>query len=89
MKLDAIRWACALSAVWGLIVLLAGIANLLWPGYAEEFLRIIDSIYPGYHYGLWGFGGVAVATLYAIIDGWVIGVIFAWLYNLFTKRQRA
>lgn len=89
MKLDVIRLGCALSAVWGLIVLLVGIANLIWPGYAVEFLKIIDSIYPGYHFGKWGFGGVVVATLYAIIDGWIAGVVFALLYNCFTKRKRA
>ncbi len=89
MKLDVIRLGCAVSAVWGLSVLLAGIANLIWPGYAVEFLKIIDSIYPGYHFGKWGFGGVVVGTLYAIVDGWIVGVIFALLYNCFTKRKRA
>ena len=89
MKLDVVRLGFALSAVWGLIVLLVGIANLLWPGYAVAFLKIVDSIYPGYHYGQWGFTGVVVATLYAIIDGWVVGIVFAWFYNLFTKSKRA
>lgn len=89
MKLNAILFGCALSAVWGLIVLLVGISNLIWPGYGVEFLKIVDSIYPGYHYGQWGFGGVVVATLYAVIDGWVVGVVFALFYNLFTKSKRA
>lgn len=87
-KLEVIRLGCALSAVWGLIVLSAGLANLIWPEYAVEFLKIVDSIYPGYHYGQWGFGGVVVATLYAAIDAWIVGVIFALLYNLFTKGKR-
>lgn len=88
MKLDVIRLGCAVSAVWGLMVLFAGIANLISPGYAEGFLKVIDSIYPGYHYGQWGFGGVVVATLYAVLDGWIVGVLFALFYNLFTKRKR-
>lgn len=88
MKLNAILFGCALSAVWALIVLLVGIANLIWPGYGIEFLKIVDSIYPGYHFGLWGFGGIVVATLYAVIDGWVVGVVFALLYNSFTKKKR-
>lgn len=88
MKFNVIRLGCTLSAVWGLIVLLSGIANLIWAGYAAEFLKIIDSIYPGYHYGQWGFGGIVVATLYAVIDAWVVGVVFALLYNRFTKGKR-
>ncbi|MFQ6109167.1 MAG: hypothetical protein ACE5L7_06410 [Candidatus Aminicenantales bacterium] len=88
MKFDVIRLGCAVSTVWGLAVLLCGIGNLIWPGYAVAFLKIIDSIYPGYHFGQWGFGGVVVATLYAVVDGWVVGVVFALLYNCFTKRIR-
>jgi hypothetical protein len=89
MKLDIIRLGFAVSVVWALIVLCVGIANLLWPTYGIGFLKVIDSIYPGYHFGYWGFGGIVVATLYAAVDGWIIGVVFAWLYNQFTKRKRA
>ena len=39
----------------------------------------MSSIYPGYDVG--GFGSVIVGTLYGLIDGWVGGVILAWLYN--------
>lgn len=89
MKLNVIRLGCTLATLWGLIVLLCGIANLFWPGYAVEFLKIIDSIYPGYHHGQWGIGGVLVATLYAVVDAWIIGVVFALLYNYFTRGKRA
>jgi len=89
MKFNVIRFGCAVASIWGLVVFLVGLANLLWPTYGVEFLKIIDSIYPGYHIGEWGLGGVIVGTLYAIIDAWVIGVIFALLYNKFTKKKRA
>ncbi len=83
------RFGFAMAVVWGGIVLLAGIANLLWPAYAAELLKLVDSIYPGYHFGQWGLGGVIVGTLYGLIDGFIIGVIFAWLYNFLTKGKRA
>ncbi len=89
MKLDVIRFGCTVSAVYGLVVLLTGIGNLIWPGYGDGLLKVIDSLYPGYHLGQWGFGGVLVGTLYAVLDGWVMGVVFAWLYNLLTKGKRA
>jgi hypothetical protein len=89
MKFDVIRFGYAIASIWGLVILLAGVANLLWPTYGVEFLKIIDSIYPGYHFGQSGFGGVLVATLYAIIDALVIGIVFAWFYNLITRKERA
>jgi hypothetical protein len=89
MKLDVIRFGCAVSSIWGLIVLSVGVTNLLWSSYGVAFLKIVDSIYPGYHIGQWGFGGVIVATLYALVDAWIVGVIFALLYNKFTKKKRA
>ncbi len=88
MKLDVIRFGCAVSAVWGVCVFFVGLANLLWPTYGIEFLKIIDSIYPGYHFGLWGFGGVIVAAMYAAIDGWIVGAVFALFYNFITRKRR-
>lgn len=89
MKFEVIRFGCAVASIWGLFVLGVGTANLLFPAYGVEFMKVIGSIYPGYHFGEWGFGGVIVATLYAILDAWVIGVIFALIYNKFTKKKRA
>jgi len=88
MKLDVMRFGFAMALIWGGIVFLTGLANLIWPAYAVEFLRIVDSIYPGYHLGQWGFGGIIVGTLYGLIDGFIIGVVFAWLYNIFIKGKR-
>ncbi len=85
MKLNVIHLGAALAAIWALAALSAGVVNLLSPGYGVEFLKLVDSIYPGYHLGKWGFGGVLVATLYAAIDGFVCGVIIAWVYNLCGK----
>ncbi|MBI2210777.1 MAG: hypothetical protein HYU47_09280 [Deltaproteobacteria bacterium] len=33
------------------------------------------------------FGSVIVATLYALIDGAIGGVLFAWLYNRCAKQE--
>ena len=89
MKFDVIRFGCAIASIWGLAVFAVGVANLIWPAYGVVFLKLIDSIYPGYHFGEWGFGGILVATLYAVIDAWVFGVVFALIYNKFTKKKRA
>ncbi|MFB0521570.1 MAG: hypothetical protein ACETWD_09110 [Desulfatiglandales bacterium] len=88
MKFNVIQLGLTLAILWAVIVLLMGITNLLFPAYGVTFLQIVDSIYPGYHFGKWGFGGVIVATLYAAIDGFVMGVVLAWLYNLLGKCMK-
>ena len=85
MKLSVWRLGLALAIIWALIALLCGIANLIWSEYGVAFLKFLDSIYPGYHFGQWGFGGILVATLYAAVDAFVVGAVFAWLYNLLGK----
>lgn len=85
MKLSVLRLGLTLAIIWALISLLCGVANLIWPYYGVSFLNFLDSIYPGYTFGKWGFGGILVATLYAAVDGFVMGVVFAWLYNLLGK----
>jgi len=85
MRFNVIQLGLTLSIIWAVLVLLIGITNLLFPGYGVAFLQIVDSIYPGYHFGKWGFGGVIVATLYAALDGFILGVLFAWLHNLVGK----
>jgi hypothetical protein len=88
MKFNIVQLGLTLGVIWAVLVLLVGIANLIFPAYGVAFLQIVDSIYPGYHFGRWGFGGVIVATLYAALDGFVLGVVVAWLYNLFGKSMK-
>jgi hypothetical protein len=87
MKLGVTRLGFTAAVVWGGIVFVKALANMVMTGYGEAFLKVIDSIYPGYHMGQWGFGGVLVATLYAALDGFIIGIIFALVYNLFGKNK--
>ncbi len=83
MKLSVKGLALTLGLVWGgLAMLLTGLANLIWPGYGGEFLKVMASVYPGYH-ATASFGQVIVGTLYGIVDGAVAGAVFAWVYNRF------
>jgi hypothetical protein len=88
MKLGTLRFGLTACVIWGGAVFCVALANMVLSGYGEAFLKVIDSIYPGYHMGQWGFGGVIVATLYAALDGFIAGIIFAWLYNLFGKGKK-
>jgi hypothetical protein len=88
MRFNVIQLGLTSAIIWAAAVLLVGIGNLVFSGYGEAFLKFVGSIYPGYHLGMWGFGGVIVATLYAAIDGFVVGVVFAWLFNLLGKSMK-
>jgi hypothetical protein len=81
MKLSICALAVAAAIVWGGAVLLVGLANMIWPAYGGAFLEIAASIYPGYHVSQ-TIGSVIVGTLYAVLDGAVGGLIFAWIYNM-------
>ncbi len=85
MKLNLKALAFTAGILWAVAVLITGIANLIWSGYGTTFLQVIASIYPGYEVTR-SFGAVVIGTLYALVDGAVGGLIFAWLYNLFVGR---
>jgi hypothetical protein len=81
MKLSIKGLALAVGILWGAVMLLLGLAHLIWPDYGTGLLQVAASIYPGYTVG--GFGSVIVGTLYAALDGAIGGAAFAWLYNRF------
>jgi hypothetical protein len=85
MKFNLKALALTSGILWAAAVFFTGIANLIWAGYGTTFLQVMASIYPGYEVTR-SFGGVVVGTLYALVDGAVCGLIFAWLYNVFAGR---
>ncbi len=86
MSLDIKAMAVTIGAVWGGSFLITGLANLLVETYGQAYLELGASIYPGYN-GPGGFGSVIVVTLYAALDGAVVGAILAWIYNFFSRPK--
>jgi hypothetical protein len=84
MKLSVRALGITGAVLWGGAVLLCGIANLVWPSYAAEFLKSVSSVYPGYH-ASGTFPDVVVGSVYAVADGGMGGIVFGWLYNQFTR----
>lgn len=80
MKLSLRATAMTTGLLWAAGMLLVGIVNLETGGYGGEFLRMMSSIYPGFHAShTWL--SVMVGTLYGFADGAVGGLVFAWLYD--------
>ena len=87
MKLNPSGLGIAAAVFFGLTAFAVALLNFVFPGYGTAFLRVLDSIYPGYTFGKWGFMGVIVVTGYAIVDGFIAGFIFGWLYNFFGGKK--
>ena len=83
MKLNVRAFTIAAALIWGiLIMLLTGIANMIWPSYGRDFLQVMASVYPGYHAAR-TVAQVIVGALYGLVDGAGCGLVVAWLYNRF------
>lgn len=72
----------SIAVLWGGCLLLVGLLNFIWPAYGRVFLEGVASVYPGYE-PIPSVREVIVVTLYGLVDGFIGGVILAWLYNLF------
>ncbi len=73
------------ALLWGGAILLCGVANLISASYAAEFLKLLSSIYPGFHASR-TIGDVLVGTGYGLVDGGLAGLVFGWLYNWIVGR---
>ncbi len=88
MKLSVRALATAMSLLWGGGVLLVGLGNLVSPSYGSAFLQMVSSVYPGFH-ASGTLADVIVGTIYALVDGAIGGLVFAWLYNVFAALDKA
>ncbi len=68
------------SVVCGALVLLVALAHVIFPPFAEAFLAVLASVYPGYDVG-GGWGSAVLAATYAAVDGAIVGFLIAWTYN--------
>jgi hypothetical protein len=85
MKMSAMALAVAGAALWGGGLFAVGLANLAFPSYGADFLRMVSSIYPGYD-GAPHVGSLLIGTVWGLADGWVGGYLLAWLYNQVQER---
>lgn len=87
MRFNVIALSVTSALIWGGAILVVATANLLWPNYGRAFLELTASIYPGYQPGP-SIGSILTGTLYGMVDGATGGAVFAWLYNLLSRRLR-
>ena len=85
MKLSVKALAITSGLVWGGCILTCGLINLAAPAYAGRFLKLMSSVYPGFHNSR-TLHDVLVGTGYGLVDGATGGALVAALYNQLTDR---
>jgi hypothetical protein len=85
MKLNLKALTVTFAILWAGVLLVVGVANIVWSGYGMAFLQMMASIYPGYA-ASGSFGDVIVGSLYALVDGAIMGLILSGLYNFMAGR---
>lgn len=86
MRLNTKAAAITGALMWGGIIFLVALGNVMFQGYGQALLSVAASIYPGYSVEA-DLGSVVVGTLYAMLDGLIGGWLVAWLYNHFAGPQ--
>lgn len=92
MKLKTLAFALACGIFWALGMLII----TLWPYFSgflpfvgvhgESMKYMMMDIYPFYHYGIWY--REASGVLWGFADGFVGGLVFAYLYNLMVDKVK-
>lgn len=87
MRLSVWGFSMASAIAWGLVVFFTAFANLFSEDYANLFLSFLASIYPGYSAEK-TILQLLIVTLYALVDGFIFGLIFSLLYNSFVPKPK-
>jgi hypothetical protein len=78
--------AATAALLWGGCMLFVGLIHLAAPEYGLDFLRMMSSVYPGFHPS--GVGELLLGTAYGLVDGAIAGCLFAWLYNAIARMPQ-
>ena len=81
-QLRVLSFGFSLGICFGAYVFLLGVSAWLL-GWGVEIVKLISSLYKGYAPS---FGGSVIGALWGFFDGFIGGIIIAWLYNRFQKK---
>ena len=82
MQLNVKAFALTCALVWGFGLLFVTWWIILMDGPTGES-TFIGRVYRGYDLSV---GGSMIGFIWAVVDGLIGGAVFAWLYNLLTRR---
>jgi hypothetical protein len=79
-KCQPLALGIAIGVLWALYIGILGIAAMY--GWGAELVTAMASLYIGYAASL---VGAVIGAVWAFIDGFIAGVVIAWVYNRFAK----
>ncbi len=80
MQLHSKAFSLSCGIISGFSVFLVGILGSL--GIGTSFVESLSGLYPGFTASLLG---SVVGSIWAFIDGLILGGIFSWLYNRLSR----
>ena len=78
-KFAVVPFGLAAGILWGLGVLITGIITTAHGSWGVDFVNAMGSVYIGYDNT---YLGSVIGGLWGFVDGFIGGIVFAWLYNL-------
>lgn len=82
MKLKVHAFAMAVGVYWGVCVMVCTLLAV-YTGYLNDMMQLLVGIYPWYQVTV---AGAFIGLGIGVVDGFIAGMIFAWLYNLMAKH---
>jgi len=84
MTLGVISFGLAVGVTWAIAVFVLGLAAWLF-GWGVDAAIALASLYIGYGPSL---VGAIAGAVWGFVDGLILGVLVAWLYNRFLLARR-
>jgi hypothetical protein len=78
VKLNVVKFGLALAIVSALAMFATVLLSM--SGYCLTCAELIEGIYGGLGVRI-SFVGAVLSGIYAFVDGFFLGLIFAWIYN--------
>ncbi len=80
-KCKPVALGVAIGALWALYIFFCGITAIF--GWGINLVDVFSSLYIGYGPSVLG---AIIGAIWAFVDGFVGGVIIAWVYNKIVKN---
>ena len=82
-SMNAVFLGISVGCVWGSYLFLTALLSWYW-GIGTPILHVFASLYFGYSANL--LGGI-IGFVWGFCDGFITGVLVAWLYNVLQRRK--
>ncbi len=79
-KCQPLALGIAIGVLWAIYVFFAGLFAM--SGWGAALVETLGSFYVGYGASI---VGAIIGAIWAFVDGFVAGVVIAWIYNLVAK----